>query len=124
MAKSWDSLIIKTDKYSVKELEQLLGVKSISDNYFKFEIFENYDLEDEKESSIQTFTKLIESKVSKLNLGIEDILLLWITYEYDDQCSFEFDPKTLLLLGKNNISLCINAYQFDENQDNWKVKVT
>ncbi len=50
--------------------------------------------------------KVVISKIA----GVQEIVV-WITYEYKDQCNFEFESTTLKSLGDLNVSLCISCLQ-------------
>lgn len=126
MAKKWSSLIINSEIHSVIELEYIFGVKSLKRDHFEYQIYEDLSLENSGlyEYPIDVFFDLIETKYKLLTISDRDSIEIWILYEYDDQCGFEFSPDLLSKFGKFNVTLCINAYQFDENQDNWIVRLT
>jgi len=60
------------------------------------------------------FERLIEIGVEKNNISI------WLLYEYDSQCNMEFDPKRLMRLGENGITLCISCWDSGKEIQNTK----
>lgn len=120
MAKTWYSLYVHTDKYSVVDLEKVLNVTSISSDFFHHQLIDNPL---ENEYPLSSLVELIEENRKLIELEEGGQVEISILYEYDDQCGFEFEPDLLLRLGRSNILLTINAYQYDEDQDNWDVKI-
>lgn len=62
---------------------------------------------------INIFLDILEKKyieLEKLNIKRSDISI-WMLYEYDQQCNMEFDPKRLMRLGDNGITLCISCWE-------------
>lgn len=41
MAKTWYSLYVHTDKYSVEDLEKVLNVTSLSNDFFHYQLIDN-----------------------------------------------------------------------------------
>lgn len=73
-----------------------------------------YQIETTDEESfdfINTFLDILEPNFSKLaEAGIEkEAISLWYLYEYDQQCSMEFNPQELKRLGESGIALCIDC---------------
>ncbi|AFM02744.1 hypothetical protein Fleli_2333 [Bernardetia litoralis DSM 6794] len=62
---------------------------------------------------INVFMDLLEPKFDKLkNIGIEkENILIWLVYEYEQQCALGFNPKELERLGKNGIALNIDCHE-------------
>ena len=75
-----------------------------------------YEVVDDKPDDyfdiINIFLDILEKKyeeLEKLNIKRSDILI-WMLYEYDQQCNMEFDPVRLKRLGDNGIKLCISCW--------------
>lgn len=62
---------------------------------------------------INVFMDLLEPNFEKLNeieIRNNDIVI-WLVYEYDKQCSMEFDSEELERIGRNSITLCIDCLE-------------
>jgi len=73
----------------------------------------NQDEEDSPIDFINVFMDLLEPNFEKLNeIGIRNNdIVIWLVYEYDKQCSMEFDSEELERIGRNSITLCIDCLE-------------
>ena len=71
---------------------------------------------------IHEFLNILEPKFLDLEkLGIlKDNILLWLLYEYDQQCAMEFHPKEMKRLGDSGIHLNIDCWQKYNEEDTSK----
>ena len=102
-----------------KKLTNILGVEP-NDNFADFPnnipSCWTYEVADHKPGEyfdfINIFLDILERKyadLEKLNIKRSQILI-WMLYEYDQQCNMEFDPIRLKRLGDNGIKLCISCW--------------
>ncbi len=65
---------------------------------------------------INIFLDLLDPNFTKLSeIGIEkNAISFWHLYEYDQQCSMEFNPQEMKRLGESGITLCIDCWQKSE----------
>ena len=68
--------------------------------------------DDEPFDFINAFLDILEGKYEALaSLGIQrEDILIWLVYEYDQQCAMEFHPQEMKRLGENGIHLNIDCY--------------
>ena len=60
---------------------------------------------------LKNLLNAIDCKVTKIkSLGIDEVVL-WCLYEYEAQCNMEFTPEEILIMGRNNIGLCISCWK-------------
>jgi len=61
---------------------------------------------------INNFLDILEPKFTKLvDLGVDiSTISFWYLYEYDQQCSMEFNPQQMKRLGESGITLCIDCW--------------
>lgn len=116
---------IQIDSILKDELNEIFKIRS--DDRSKFWIynvdFDSYFKKYKKNNILEYLISLLENNIkniAKLGIVSSDITV-WIVYEYDDQCNFEFIPNDMKRLGQLNISLCVSCYQYDKNQDNWDI---
>ena len=66
----------------------------------------NYDF-------INQFLNIIEPHFIELqNIGInKQDILIWLNYEYDQQCAMEFHPEEMKRLGESGIVMNIDCFQ-------------
>ncbi|WP_026461430.1 hypothetical protein [Adhaeribacter aquaticus] len=62
---------------------------------------------------INNFLDILEPKFDSLEkIGIQkDDISFWHLYEYDQQCSMEFQPLEMKRLGESGITLCIDCWE-------------
>ncbi len=62
---------------------------------------------------INNFLGILENKYDQLkNIGIDrNHIIIWLLYEYDQQCNMEFNPQEMKRLGENQITLCISCWK-------------
>jgi hypothetical protein len=62
---------------------------------------------------INYFLDLLEDQYIRLEqIGVlREHISIWMIYEYNNQCNFEFIPRDLKRLGENEISLCVSCYE-------------
>lgn len=68
---------------------------------------------------IDAFLPLLQGKyeeLEKIGISREDITI-WIYYEYDEQCNFEFHPDEMKQLADNGIVLCVSCWQASDRPD-------
>ena len=102
------------------KLTSLLGVTPtvFEKNKFSESVYSTWsycvDTSDEEPyfDFINKFLDILEPKFAKLaDLGIDkDAISFWYLYEYDQQCSMEFNPKEMKRLGESGITLCIDCW--------------
>jgi len=86
-----------------------------TDNRWEFEIVQN--CESDYVDYIKIFFDLLGNKYAQLEqIGItRDLIVIWIYYEYDQQCNMEFLPEDLKKIGSNGISLCVSCWQKEKS---------
>jgi len=109
--KYYFSLRIDSKPEQNDEISNILGVKSNFENVpwgYKLNI-ENHGYA----NFIDTFLKVLSGNYDALEkIGIErDDISIWVIYEYEGQCNFEFSPLEMKKLGENGITLCISCYE-------------
>lgn len=94
----------------VTNLLNVIPTKS-TNNRWEFEIVQ--DSKSNYIDYIQIFLDILENKYNKLEqIGVKrESIVIWIYYEYDQQCNMEFSPDNLIKIGSNGISLCISCWQ-------------
>lgn len=94
----------------VTNLLSVIPTKS-TNNRWEFEIVQ--DNKSNYIDYIQIFIDMLENKYNKLEkIGVtRESIVIWIYYEYDQQCNMEFSPDSLKKIGSNGISLCISCWQ-------------
>lgn len=105
-------LKIDTEKKYYNEVSSIIGLYP---NSYKYGWLYDIVFEEQKEhfDIIAKFLNSLEENYGKLEeLGIKNSdISIWITYEYNNQCNMEFDPKNLKRLGEKGIKLCISCYE-------------
>jgi hypothetical protein len=106
------SLRIDTDETKYDLVSDILGVKpNSSKGGWIYEVIVGDN--DAPFNFTEEFTSVLHGKMDllrKLNIT-EDNIAIWIIYEYNGQCNFEFSPKELEKLTFNKITLCISCYE-------------
>ncbi len=99
---------IKPTKKELKELD------TNESNTWWHQIVENET--DMPFGFINHFLDLIEPNLNKLAaLGIKrSDILIWLVYEYDKQCSMEFNPQEMKRLGECGIAFNIDCFELKE----------
>ncbi len=103
--------IFQASEYQVKQIDEILGVKSSKDKWWQCEVVQNDD--GPPFFFVDTFLSILDGKYEQLKeIGIsrEDITF-WVLYEYEDQCNLEFNPEEMAKMGKEGITLCISCWE-------------
>lgn len=115
MSKVFFELVIDTKPVTYAAINSLLGVTDAGKNgYWGYEIIvDEGPLEISQPSVLLHFMGILEGNFQSLDeLGVQKSnIVIYITYEYDDQCNMEFLPEELLALGQNGIVLAVSCYQ-------------
>lgn len=90
--------VLKTEPSQVEDLCWIYEVVEQSGD-------EGYDF-------VDRFLGILEGKESALkNIGIDvGDILIWMFYEYDQQCNLEFSPEQMKRLGEAGITLCVSCW--------------
>lgn len=66
---------------------------------------------------INIFLDILEPNFDKLlQLGIDKSnILIWLVYEYDEQCSMEFHPEEMKRLGESGIHFNIDCHKIEKS---------
>lgn len=94
----------------------------LSDNIFEYKIIDD-GITDNDIYPLDYYLDLLEVK-NKNILNFDNLakFTLWITHEYKEQCNMEFPSEYIQRMANLNIYLCISAYQYDIDQDKWKLE--
>lgn len=111
MGKSYYSLRIKTKEANYETVSQIL--RKQPNELSKGWIIEVESSENKYYDYINNFLDILEGNYEQLrNIGVaRNDISIWVIYEYNQQCNFEFIPKDLKRLGDNEISLCVSCYE-------------
>lgn len=111
MEKSIYSLRIKTQEANYQIVSKILekNPKDLSRGW----IFEVESSDTMYFDYINEFLDILEGKYEKLEqIGIvKSDISIWLIYEFNQQCNFEFIPKDLKRLGENEITLCVSCFE-------------
>lgn len=115
MSQVFYNLDIAAPSDKIDIINEILGVRENKGrSYWSYQIIQGDELLNISERTVVLhFLKLLEGKYQLLKeVGIErSDITIWMVYEYDEQCNMEFHPEDTLLLGQNEIVLCISCYQ-------------
>lgn len=114
--------INSSNSYKVK---MIMGYgECLNDSIYQYKIVDGDEPLDIEEDFVLThyLNVLEKNKEHLLKIDSKHTITLWMTYEYDDQCNMEFPTEFIRRMADLNMYLCISAYQYDEDQDNWDVK--
>ncbi|MEZ0450778.1 hypothetical protein ABTW24_04135 [Sphingobacterium thalpophilum] len=64
-------------------------------------------------NALDKFASIIEANLILLKeIGImEDQIIFWYMYEYEQQCNMEFKPKIMKQIGNLGVVLCISCWE-------------
>jgi hypothetical protein len=108
-------LRINTEEKLYDEVSSILKLQPLSYKYgWSYEVIFG-----EKENGLDIIEKFLDSLENKYEIlkeiGISNNdISIWLIYGYENQCNMEFNPKTLMRLGANGITLCISCYKTGE----------
>lgn len=104
---------LKIRAAETKQVSSILGVQP-SNTQFGWELWVD-DISYSYAESVEYFCSLLEKNMPELlriKVVKEDIEL-WILYEYEQQCNFEFHSTELARISNLDIVLCISCWQKD-----------
>ena len=107
-----------------QEIKNQIGTgECLNNNIYQYKIVDTGpNLDIEEEYVVEHYLNILDKKINLLQAIDKDLsITLWITYEYISQCNFEFPPILLKRMSDLNIHLCISAYQYNDNQDDWTI---
>ena len=116
MSKVFFELVIDIKPEMYPAINSLLGVTDAGKKgHWGYEIIvDDGPLEISQPTVLLHFMNILEGRLQALNeIGVQKSdIVIYMTYEYDDQCNMEFLPEELLALGQNGIALAVSCYQY------------
>lgn len=58
---------------------------------------------------LEHFLDLLENNWTKISTLCDEIII-WVNYEFDEQCNTELRPKDMSRMGALNITYCFSGY--------------
>ena len=115
MSKVFYQLTIDINKQWHPAIDVLLGVSETKGKEFWcYEIIvEDNPIKINEQTVLLHFMNILENKYSDLEameIQRSDIII-YVIYEYNNECNMEFLPEEMMLMGKNGIVLAISCYQ-------------
>jgi hypothetical protein len=104
-------LKINCDKSQIKDLEKLLEKPSTNSENLFWEWCIDDDLK--PTDAFDKYLNLLDGKyddLKKISIDRESISI-WRYYTYDQECSLEISPETMVRIGQQGIVLCISCWQ-------------